>query len=137
MAADKGEGDGYLRRDFPGGWAGDKINAFEAKDRTANQNEAFDYTRKLLNWRKGNEVIAKGTLKQFVSYNGIYVYERKYNNKSVVVVLSGSDSEKTISLERYKEVLPKSQAKDVISGNTVSLEETLTIGPRNVLILEF
>ncbi len=137
MAADKGEGDGYLRRDFPGGWAGDKVNAFEAKDRTANQNEAFDYTRKLLNWRKGNEVIAKGALKQFVPYNGIYVYERKYNNKSVVVILSGSDSEKTISMERYKEVLPKSQAKDIISGNTVSLSETLTISPRSVLILEF
>lgn len=137
MAADKGEGDGYLRRDFPGGWAGDKVNAFEAKDRTANQNEAFDYTRKLLNWRKGNEVIAKGALKQFVPYNGIYVYERKYNNKSAVVILSGSDSEKTISMERYKEVLPNSEAKDIISGNTVRLGETLTISPRSVLILEF
>lgn len=137
MAADKSEGDGYLRRDFPGGWAGDKVNAFEAKDRTPNQNEAFDYTRKLLNWRKGNEVIAKGTLKQFVPYNGVYAYERKYNNRSVVVILSGSDSEKTISLERYKEILPKSQAKDIISGNTISLGETLTISPRKVLILEF
>ena len=137
MAADKGEGDGYLRRDFPGGWAGDKVNAFEVKDRTANQNEAFDYTRKLLNWRKGNEVIAKGALKQFVPYNGVYVYERKYNDKSVVVILSGSDSEKTISMERYKEILPKSQAKDIISGNTVRLSESLTISPRSVLILEF
>lgn len=137
MAADKGEGDGYLRRDFPGGWAGDKVNAFDAANRTVNQNEVFDYTRKLLNWRKGNEVIAKGTLKQFVPYHGVYVYERKYNDKSVVVILSGSDSEKTISMERYKEILPKSQAKDIISGNTVSLGETLTISPRNVLILEF
>lgn len=138
MAADKSEGDGYLRRDFPGGWTEDKVNAFDAKNRTALQNEAFDYTRKLLNWRKGNEVIAKGSLKQFVAQNGVYVYERKFNNKSIVVFLSGSDSEKTIELARYKEVLPKSEAKDVISGNIINLNQAnLTISPRNIMILEF
>lgn len=138
MAADKGEGDGYLRRDFPGGWAGDKVNAFDATNRTAQQNEAFSYLQKLLKWRKGNDVIAKGTLKQFVPSNSVYVYERKYNDKSLVVILSGSDSEKTIDLTRYREVLPKSQAKDIISENIVNLSETsLTIKPRSVLILEF
>ncbi len=138
MAADKSEGDGYLRRDFPGGWAGDQVNAFSANGRTAAQNEAFDYMRKLLNWRKGNEAIAKGTLKHFAPTNGVYVYERKYNGKSVVVMLSGSDSEKTIDLSFYKEILPKNQAKDIISGNTVNLSETsLTISPRSALILEF
>jgi glycosidase len=138
MTADKEEGDGHLRRDFPGGWADDKVNAFDAKNRTALQNEAFDYLRKLLKWRKGNDVIAKGSLKQFATYNGVYVYERKYNDKSVVVILSGSDSEKTIDLTRYKEVLPKNQAKDIISENIVNLNElTLTIEPRSVLILEF
>jgi len=138
MAADKSEGDGYLRRDFPGGWAGDQVNAFSANGRTAAQNGAFDYMRKLLNWRKGNEAIAKGTLKHFAPTNGVYVYERKYNGKSVVVMLSGSDSEKTIDLSFYKEILPKNQAKDIISGNTVNLSETsLTISPRSALILEF
>jgi len=138
MAADKGEGDGYLRRDFPGGWPGDKENYFIAGNRTSQQNEAFDYMKKLLDWRKGNEAISKGSLKQFVPVNGVYVYERKYNNKSIVVILSGSDSEQTIDLTRYKEVLPKSQAKDIISENIINLSETtLTIQPRNVLILEF
>lgn len=138
MAADKSEGDGYLRRDFPGGWQGDAVNMFKANERTAQQNEAFDYMKKILNWRKGNEIIAKGTLKHFAPTNGVYVYERKYNGKSVVVILSGSDSEKTINLATYKEILPKSKAKDIITENIINLDgETLTIRPRSVFILEF
>ena len=138
MAADKSEGDGYLRRDFPGGWQGDAVNMFKANERTPQQNEAFDYMKKILNWRKGNEIIAKGTLKHFAPTNGVYVYERKYNGKSVVVILSGSDSEKTINLATYKEILPKSQAKDIITENIINLDgETLTIRPRSVFILEF
>ena len=34
MTGDKGEGDGTLRKDFPGGWAGDKTNAFTREGRT-------------------------------------------------------------------------------------------------------
>jgi hypothetical protein len=70
--------------------------------------------------------------------NGVYVYERKYNEKSVVVVLNGSENEKTIDLAVYKEILPKSQATDIISGNIINLDNsTLTIKPRNVFILDF
>jgi glycosidase len=138
MAADKGEGDGFLRRDFSGGWQGDKTDLFVSANRTAQQNEAFNYLRKLLQWRKGNGAISKGTLKHFVTNNSVYVYERKFNDKSVVVFLSGSDDEKTIDLSPYKEVLPKSQAKDVISENIVNLGNgSLTIQPRSVLVLEF
>lgn len=138
MAADKSEGDGYLRRDFPGGWNDDKDNLFLEDNRTAQQKEAFDYTRKLLQWRKGNEVISKGSLKHFATSNSVYVYERKYNGKSVVLFFCGSDTEKTVNLDLYKEVLPANQAKDIISENIVNLSDrTLTIAPRSVLILEF
>lgn len=138
MAAEKGEGDGYLRRNFPGGWPGDKVNAFTANGRTAKQNEAFDYLQKLLKWRKGNDAVSKGSFKHFVPQNAVYVYERNHDGKSIVVMLCGSDQEKTIELARYKEIFPKSQARDIISGNTINLSQTsLTIAPRGVMILEF
>ncbi len=53
MAADKANGDGLLRCDFPGGWQNDTHNYFDAANRTALQNEAFSYLKKLLQWRKG------------------------------------------------------------------------------------
>ena len=85
MAADKSEGDGALRRDFPGGWAGDKQNAFTPSGRTLLQNEAYTYVSKLLNWRKGNDAIGKGSFKHFITQNEVYVYERKYGNHSETV----------------------------------------------------
>lgn len=137
MAADKSEGDGMLRRDFPGGWSGDKANCFTREGRTALQNEAFDYLRKLLNWRKENDVIGKGTMKHFSISNGVYVYERSYQGKSVVVIMNGTDNTQTLTLAPYKEALPKSVATDFISGKTVSLQDKLELKERETLLLSF
>ena len=137
MAADKANGsDGLLRADFPGGWKGDKHNAFSMTERTARENEAYTYLRKLLQWRKGNNIIAKGTLKHFVPKNGVYVYERKYENKSVVVFLNGTDKQQTLDLSSYKEVLPSITAID-FAGKEVHLDKSLTLKERETLILTF
>jgi hypothetical protein len=37
---------------FPGGWLGDENNAFTKEGRTSYQNEYFDFTSKLFQWRK-------------------------------------------------------------------------------------
>lgn len=137
MAGDKSEGDGTLRKDFPGGWTDDKINNFTSAGRTALQNEAFDYTRKLLNWRKGNDIIGKGTLKHFSIANGTYVYERKYGNKSVVVIMNGTDKPQELNLTPYKEILPQAQATDFLSGKTIVLKEKLQLKGRESLLLCF
>ena len=131
------QGDGCLRRDFPGGWKGDKVNCFTAEGRTDLQNEAFDYTRKLLNFRKNNESICKGTMKHFSICKGVYVYERKYNDKSVVVFMNGTDEKQTLSLVPYKEILPSSSVTDFISGKNVVLDEEITLDGRETLLLTF
>ncbi|NDW08453.1 glycoside hydrolase family 13 protein [Dysgonomonas sp. 520] len=136
MYADKANGDGGLRADFPGGWIGDPTNAFTASERTKEQNEIFEYTKKLLNWRKGNQVIAKGTLKHFVPVNGVYIYERSYNGKTVVVILNGSNQEKTLETKDFREILV-GKKKDIISDTQIDLEaNTLVINARGAYILE-
>ena len=137
MTGDKGKGDGDLRKDFSGGWQDDTTENFTANGRTAMQNEAFDFTRKLLNWRKGNEVLGKGTLKHYSIQNGTYVYERKYNGRSVVVMMNGTGQAQTLNLTPYREILPQAEAKDFLSGRTVTLGETLELQPREILLLEF
>ncbi|MCL1868164.1 MAG: cyclomaltodextrinase C-terminal domain-containing protein, partial [Paludibacter sp.] len=103
----------------------------------AKENEIFNFTKKLLNWRKGNDIFAKGTFKHFRPYRGIYVYERKYNGRSVVVIFNGTDQEQTFQTQRYAEVLPKSVAKDPINGSKVEIGKEMTIAKRGVKILEF
>lgn len=136
MAADKAKGDGMLRCDYPGGWDGDARNCFNAAGRSALQNEAFAYMQKLLQWRKGNDVIAKGSLKHFAPSKGIYVYERKYGNKSVTIFMNGTDKEQSLSLVPYQEILPQPAAYDVLSGKRISLDKELTLKPREMYILE-
>jgi glycosidase len=137
MAADKANGDGLLRCDFPGGWSGDAHNCFTASGRTQQQQEAFDYVSRLLRWRRGNEVIAKGTLKHFFPRSGIYAYERKWGDHSVAVFLNGTDTEQTLDLTPYAEILPAREAREVLTGRTLQLGEELKFQPRDVLILEF
>lgn len=137
MAADKANGDGWLRRDFPGGWQNDTNNFFDAAGRTPHQNEAFSYMQKLLQWRKGNEVIAKGKLKHFAPSKGVYVYERKYGDRSIVVFMNGTNREQTINLNTYQEVLPRSSAYDVLTDKQVELGKELTLPSRGIYLLSF
>lgn len=137
MAADKANGDGLLRCDFPGGWNGDPRNCFQEANRTPQQNEAFAFIRELLQWRKGNEVIAKGTLKHFAPSKGIYAYERRYGNKSVVVFMNGTDKEQSLDLTPYKEILPAPSAHDVLSNRQMEIGKELTLKSRGMLVLEF
>ncbi len=137
MSADKSEGDGNLRKDFPGGWSTDSVNAFNPDNLTEYQREGFDFTRKMLNWRKGNEVIAKGSLIHYSIQNGVYLYQRAYNGKSIVVVLNGNDHDAEISLREYSQVLPLNEAVDFISGKKIHLGEKLTLKSDQILVLEF
>ena len=137
MNGTKQKGDGYIRLDVPGGWPGDAVNQFEASGRTDIQNEAWNYMQKLLKWRKGNEVIAKGKMKHFVPQNGVYVYARNLNGKQVVVIMNGNAKESVLPLDRYDEILKGyASGKDVITGKVVSLQKELTLGAKDVLVLE-
>lgn len=137
MTGDKGKGDGDLRKDFPGGWQGDTRNCFVENGRTALENEAFEFTRQLLNWRKGNQVIGKGSLKHYSIQNGVYVYQREFNGKSVVVIMNGTDDSKELDLTPYQEILPRENALDVLTGKNVNLSGRLRLDGRENLILNF
>ena len=137
MTGDKGKGDGDLRKDFPGGWQGDTRNCFVENGRMALENEAFEFTRQLLNWRKGNQVIGKGSLKHYSIQNGVYVYQREFNGKSVVVIMNGTDDSKELDLTSYQEILPRENAFDVLTGKNVDLSKRLRLDGRENLILNF
>ena len=140
MNGSKKISDGNIRLDFPGGFPGDTINAFTPQGRTPVQNEAWDFLSTLLRWRRTpqvNEVIARGSLKHFMPQNGLYVYQRKLGDKAVTVILNGRDSEQTLTMERTVEAMPYgSRLYDIISDSPVTIEETMTFAPRQVMILQ-
>lgn len=137
MNGTKDKSDGYVRKDFPGGWEKDSINLFESKQRSEIQQECFEFFKNLLHWRQNNQAIAQGKMIHFIPQNGVYVYARIFKDKKVVIIINGTNQEKSINLEHYKEVIPmNSKGFEVISQKSVNLSDTLKIGSRENYVIE-
>lgn len=136
MFADKSQGDGALREDFPGGFPGDKANAFAEKGRTALQKEYFDFTRRLLRWRKTTDAVA-GHFFHIAPKDGVYYYVREGATRKIAVIMNGTDKEKTIDLKKYEETdKVGTTAYEVISDTQVPLGTTLTLSPRGMAVFD-
>lgn len=137
MTGSKEGSDGFVRKDIKGGFPGDTVNEFIPEGRTAMQNEAWDFIRKLNHWRKGNDVVAYGKLKHFMPENGLYVYERSLDGKRVVVMMNGNDHPVTVDTALYSEILPEgTKMKDVLSGKEITITKTMEFPKRALYILE-
>lgn len=122
--------DGLLRADFPGGWSGDKTNAFTGQGLTARQQEAQGYLKRLLNWRKTSAAIAMGRLVHYIPQNGHYVYFRQHQDELLMVVLNKNKQASRLDLSRFKNILGKHRrGLNIISGKTVMLNEPLQLAP--------
>ena len=140
MQGDKNKGgDADIRRDFPGGWKGDSQNAFNPQTQTLEQKQFHDYTQKLLNWRKGKEVIHTGKTKHYMPKESVYVYFRYNENAKVMVIINNNEKDQTFDLNRFEESLDGvSKGKDVIIGKEISIstQNKITISGKSSLILE-
>ncbi len=137
MKGDKGKGDGDIRRDFPGGWSGDSNNAFTASGRTKEQKEYFDFTKKLLNWRKNNEAIHTGKTLHYIPENNVYVYFRYTDSKRIMVIINNNKNEQNLDLKRFSEGLKNfTKGKDIISDYDFDLKTKLSVPAKSSLILE-
>jgi glycosidase len=136
-SATKERDDASYRQDFPGGWSGDKINAFTGAGLTPQQADAQAYIRKLLNWRKSATVIHNGKLMHYGPEKGTYVYFRYGGGKKVMVALNKNTTDTTLPTARFHEMLNGTRAGvDVISGQRVSLDGQVKLPARSALILE-
>ncbi|MFK5890348.1 MAG: glycoside hydrolase family 13 protein [Flavobacteriaceae bacterium] len=139
MLGDKwAKGDGDIRRDFLGGWAADKNNAFTADGRNVAQQKWFAFTAKLLNWRKENTAVQTGKFTQYLPENNVYVYFRFDNNKTVMVVINNNPKNQTLSLDRFKENLKGfTKGTDVLSGQKFDLSKSaISVKGKTPLIIE-
>ena len=131
--------DGHVRKDFPGGFPGDKHNAFTAEGRTKAENSMFNWLSSLLHWRNGNETIIRGYQTQFIPWKGVYVVARRWHRHGVMTILNGTSKPAVMEMSRYAELFESDQveAEDVITGKKYSLRKDLKLRPRQTLILEY
>jgi glycosidase len=137
MTGTKEEGDGRLRKDFPGGWQGDETDAFSKTGRTAMQNEAWAYLQKLLQWRKNSKAVTQGKLIHYAPRNGIYVYGRIKDNETVLIIINGTVTDQTLQMDRFRDVTGgHASGRDVITSGVVDIRNTITIPAKGEYILE-
>ncbi len=137
MTGNKDKDDGDIRRDFPGGWQGDSINAFTESGRTNVQNEYHRYVSKLLNWRKNQPVIHTGLLTQYVPENDVYVYFRVNETKNIMVIINNNETDTVLKMDRYAESLKSNiSGTDVMTGVKYDLSTSVTVPKETALILE-
>ncbi len=126
-----------VRRDVPGGWIEDQVNSFVSTGRTAEQNEAYDFMKKLLGWRKTKPVIHQGKLVHFIPEDNIYVYFRSSGKETIMVIMNGNETEKKLKTERFAESMQgKVKGTNPLTGETLSALNEITVPAMTALILE-
>jgi neopullulanase len=126
-----------IRLDFPGGWPGDKTNAFTSEGRTKEQNEAHQYITRLLTWRKNETAIHKGKLTHYIPENNIYVYFRSHAEKVIMILMNGNKTTQEIKTERFKESIKDfTRGRDVINGDELSDIGQISLSAYSARIIE-
>lgn len=129
--------DGLIRSDFPGGWAGDKADAFSGKGLTDKQLDARAFLKKLLRWRKTAAAVQTGKLAHFDPKDNVYVYFRYNETQRVMVILNKNARPHDLDLSRFAGMLQGiTQGSNVLSGQTFSMSGKLALPVKGALVLE-
>jgi glycosidase len=134
--SDKPGDHGLIRTDFPGGWAGDKINAFTGDGLSAKAKKMQVFLKTLLLFRKNEPVIHEGATKHFAPENGIYVLVRHKENKKVLLILNKNKQPVSLPMDRFRELdILGSGFRDIISGEEIVIGNKLQLKNKGVLLL--
>ena len=87
------------RADFPGGFPGDKRNAFSREGRTKDEEDLFQYIRKLTLLHTELEPLRSGALINLYVSDQQYAYARKTKDAVVVVVINNDTKPAEIEFE--------------------------------------
>jgi glycosidase len=127
--------DGWVRLDFPGGWEGDKKNAFTGEGLTTEEKAIQAYTKSLGNYRKQSTALQTGKMMQFIPNNGLYVYFR-YDAKSTVMCVMNTDKQsRTVDMNDFSERTKGfNGGKDIITNQQINTK--FEIPPMSMQVIE-
>lgn len=129
--------DGKVRQDFPGGWKEDRENKFTGQGRTDKENEVFNWTKVIANFRKNSSAIKTGRLMQFIPDNWVYTYFRYNNRQTVMVVMNTSNEERTVDPEKFEERTKGfTSAKNIVTSSVNDLSSQWKIPGKTIWIME-
>jgi glycosidase len=135
------EDHGVIRSDFPGGWAGDKVNAFSGAGLSGEQRAAQEFLRRLLTWRMHKRVVHDGALMHFSPVGPVYAYfrydESEAEGDTVMVLFNKGAEPIEVDTWRFAERIGnRSEAYDVLTQRSFKLRRSIAMDARSVMVLE-
>ena len=128
--------DGYVRLDFPGGWAGDKEDKFTIQGRSQKDQAIFQHLATLATYRKASSALTTGKMMQYYPEDGVYVYFRYDAQQTIMIVMNTAKTEKKISPSKYTErTAGFTQYLNVISKEKGTLSD-FTLGSYKTVVYE-
>jgi glycosidase len=115
--------DGWVRLDFPGGWAGDKKNAFTEQGLSNEEADFLHYVQKLGTYRTHSTALKTGDMMQYLPEDGLYVYFRYDQNQTIMCVMNTDSKIRAVDLSNYEERTKQFLGgKDIIAGNKIGAQ---------------
>ncbi|MCX8480673.1 MAG: alpha-amylase family glycosyl hydrolase [Sediminibacterium sp.] len=127
--------DGLVRLDFPGGWEGDKKNAFTETGLTIEEKSTLQYTQTIANFRKKSTALKKGKLMQYLPKDGVYVYFRYDKNQTIMCVMNNTNQSKEVHFSDFYEMTNSfKNGVDIVSNQII--QPNFSINAETLLVIE-
>lgn len=98
------------RKDFPGGFPGDKRSAFTAAGRTKEEQEVFQHIQRLTRLRNELVALRRGSLMNLHVSDQQYVYARRLGSQVVLVVINNDEKPAQVDFDVSTTGLPNGVA---------------------------
>jgi len=133
----KNPSDAEVRKDFPGGWTNDTVNKFVSSGRTQQENEAYDYVKKLAHFRSNSSAIKTGKFMQYVPQNDLYVYFRYDTTQTIMCIMNADSTSKEVDFKKYAERTSGfTKVINVINNDSFSTADNLLMPAKEMWVLE-
>jgi glycosidase len=130
----KGGNDPDNRRDFPGGFASSKCDAFSPAGRTPEQQQAFESLKKLLELRRLHPALQSGDEQVVQADDDVLVFVRSVNSAAepehVLVAVNKARVPKSVQVQTDATALAGLQHAQMLQGDAT----TLLISPHTIAL---
>jgi len=133
-----GQDDPDDRHDFPGGFPGDKQNAFTPAGRTPQQQEIYAYLQSLLKLRRDHPALREGVQKHVVVDKDYYLFTREAPGERLLVAFYKGQAPKSLSVDLTNTSIADAKSvTPLFSGSAAKLageQLTLQLAPMSVAV---
>jgi len=129
--------DGNVRLDFPGGWPGDRKNAFTGEGLAPYEADVQQLVRTLGNFRLNSSALKTGKMMQYTPSGSLYVYFRYDEKETILCAMNDGNLPRKIDFSRYAErTAGFTRGVDIPTGKAYSLDQAVEIPGRTMWVLE-